>query len=78
MRRLAPKKEKPTVKKIHKLARDEISTLGHHEANCTMIVLRKDPPHRNDIQILAGKKATKYLLDDSAADMDLAVSPANA
>ena len=39
-----------------------------------MIVLRKGPLHRDGIQIPAGKKATKYLLNNSAADMDLVVS----
>ncbi len=70
-----PTPEEPTVKQIHNLARDGISKLGLHEANCAMIVLRKGLLHRDDIQILAGKKATKYLLDNSAADMDLVVSP---
>ncbi len=59
-----PTPEEPTVKQIHNLARAGISKLGHHDANCAMIVLRKSLPHRDDIQILAGKKATKYLLDN--------------
>ncbi len=57
-----PTPEEPTVKRIHNLARDGISKLGDHDANCTMIMLRKGLPHRVDIQILAGKKATKYFL----------------
>ena len=59
-----PTPEEPTVKQIHNLARNGISKIGHHDANCAMIVLRKGLPHRDDIQILAGKKATKYLLDN--------------
>jgi len=59
-----PTPEEPTVKQIHNLARVRISKLGHHDANCAIIVLGKGLSHRDDIQILAGKKATKYLLDN--------------
>ena len=50
-----PIPEEPTVARIHELARDGLSKLGHHGemgAMGAMGVLRKDLPHWDDIQIL--------------------------
>ncbi|MEO0357850.1 MAG: glutamate synthase-related protein, partial [Pseudomonadota bacterium] len=59
-----PTPEEPTVARIHELARDGLSKLGHHGEMGSMGVPRKDLPHWNDIQILPAQMARKPLLDD--------------
>ncbi|MDP5220646.1 glutamate synthase-related protein [Ruegeria sp. 2205SS24-7] len=56
--------EEPTVARIHELARDGLSKLGHHGEMGAMGVPRKDLPHWDDIQILPAQMARKPLLDD--------------
>jgi CDGSH-type Zn-finger protein len=58
-----PTPEEPTVARIHDLARDGLSKLGHHGEMGAMGVPRKDLPHWNDIQILPAQMARKPLLD---------------
>ena len=48
-----PTPEEPTVARIHALAKDGLSKLGHHGEMGAMGVPRKDLPHWDDIQILA-------------------------
>ncbi len=60
----APTPEEPTVARIHELARDGLSKLGHHGEMGSMGVPRKDLPHWDDIQILPAQMAQKPLLDD--------------
>jgi len=62
----APTPEEPTVARIHELARDGLSKLGHHGEMGSMGVPRKDLPHWDDIQILPAQMAQKPLLDDHA------------
>ncbi len=59
-----PTPEEPTVARIHELARDGLSQLGHHGEMGAMGVPRKDLPHWDDIQILPAQMARKPLLDD--------------
>jgi len=56
--------EEPTVARIHELARDGLSKLGHHGEMGSMGVPRKDLPHWDDIQILPAQMARKPLLDN--------------
>ena len=49
--------------RIHELARDWLSKLGHHGEMGAMGVPRKDLPHWDDIQILPAQMARKPLLD---------------
>ncbi len=56
--------EEPTVARIHELARDGLSKLGHHGEMGAMGVPRKDLPHWDDIQVLPAQMARKPLLDD--------------
>lgn len=63
-----PTPEEPTVARIHELARDGLSKLGHHGEMGAMGVPRKDLPHWDDIQILPAQMARKPLLDDVAVD----------
>ena len=67
--------EEPTVARIHELARDGLSKLGHHGEMGAMGVPRKDLPHWDDIQILAAQMARKPLLDDSHVGTSVVVGP---
>jgi len=49
--------EEPTVARIHALARDGLSKLGHHGEMAAMGVARKDLPLWDDIQILPAQLA---------------------
>jgi len=71
----APTPEEPTVARIHELARDGLSKLGHHGEMGSMGVPRKDLPHWDDIQILPAQMAQKPLLDDHPVATDVVIGP---
>ena len=71
----APTPEEPTVVRIHELARDGLSKLGHHGEMGSMGVPRKDLPHWDDIQILPAQMAQKPLLDDHPVATDVVIGP---
>ena len=71
----APTPEEPTVARIHELARDGLSKLGHHGEMGSMGVPRKDLPHWDDIQILPAQMAQKPLLDDHAVSTTVTIGP---
>ena len=70
-----PTPEEPTVARIHELARDGLSKLGHHGEMGAMGVPRKDLPHWDDIQILPAQMARKPLLDDMAVATSVIIGP---
>lgn len=70
-----PTPEEPTVARIHELARDGLSRLGHHGEMGAMGVPRKDLPHWDDIQILPAQMARKPLLDDAAVATTVTIGP---
>lgn len=70
-----PTPEEPTVARIHELARDGLSKLGHHGEMGSMGVPRKDLPHWDDIQILPAQMAQKPLLDDHAVATGVVIGP---
>lgn len=70
-----PTPEEPTVARIHELARDGLSKLGHHGEMGSMGVPRKDLPHWDDIQILPAQMAQKPLLDDHAVATRVVIGP---
>lgn len=70
-----PTPEEPTVARIHALARDGLSKVGHHGELGAMGVPRKDLPLWDDIQILAAQFARKPLLDDAVVGTDLIIGP---
>lgn len=70
-----PTPEEPTVARIHELARDGLSKLGHHGEMGAMGVPRKDLPHWDDIQILAAQMARKPLLDDHPVATEVVIGP---
>jgi glutamate synthase domain-containing protein 2/CDGSH-type Zn-finger protein len=65
--------EEPTVARIHELARDGLSKLGHHGEMGSMGVPRKDLPQWDDIQILPAQVARKPLLDDAPVDTSVVI-----
>lgn len=70
-----PTPEEPTVARIHALARDGLSKLGHHGEMGAMGVPRKDLPHWDDIQILPAQMARKPLLDDHPVATGTVIGP---
>lgn len=71
----APTPEEPTVARIHALAKDGLSKLGHHGEMGAMGVPRKDLPNWDDIQILPAQMARKPLLDDARVDTEVVIGP---
>ncbi len=70
-----PTPEEPTVARIHELARDGLSKLGHHGEMGSMGVPRKDLPHWDDIQVLPAQMAQKPLLDDHPVSTAVIIGP---
>jgi len=70
-----PTPEEPTVARIHELARDGLSKLGHHGEMGAMGVPRKDLPHWDDIQILPAQMARKPLLDEVGVSTSVTIGP---
>ncbi|MDJ0612703.1 MAG: glutamate synthase-related protein [Rhizobiaceae bacterium] len=70
-----PTPEEPTVARIHELAKDGLSKLGHHGEMGAMGVPRKDLPHWDDIQVLPAQMARKPLLDDAPVETSITIGP---
>ncbi len=70
-----PTVEEPNVKRIHDLARDGLSKVGHHGEMAAMGVPRSLLPRWDDIQILAAQFASKPLLDSEDVGTDLIIGP---
>ena len=70
-----PTPEEPTVARIHALAKDGLSKVGHHGEMGAMGVPRKDLPHWDDIQILAAQFARRPLMDEDAVGTELVIGP---
>ena len=70
-----PTPEEPTVARIHELACDGLSKLGHHGEMGAMGVPRKDLPHWDDIQILPAQMARKPLMDEVAVSTSVIIGP---
>ena len=70
-----PTPEEPTVARIHELARDGLTKVGHHGELDAMGVPRKDLPHWDDIQILPAQLAAKPLMDDANVSTELVIGP---
>jgi len=71
----APTPEEPTVARIHQLAREGLSKLGHHGEMVAMGVPRNDLPLWDDIQILPAQLARKPLMDDAVVDSVVTIGP---
>jgi len=70
-----PTPQEPTVVRIHEMARDGLSKVGHHGEMGAMGVPRKDLPHWDDIQILPAQFAHRPLMDDAHVATELVIGP---
>ncbi len=70
-----PTPEEPTVARIHELARNGLTKLGHDGEMGAMGVPRKDLPLWNDIQILPAQLARQPLLDDHPVETSVVIGP---
>lgn len=70
-----PTPEEPTVARIHALAKDGLSKLGHHGEMGSMGIPRKDLPHWDDIQILPAQMARQPLLDNVNVATSVTIGP---
>lgn len=67
--------EEPTVELIHQLAREGLSTLGHHGPITSMGVPRHQLPLWDDLQIMVAQMATKPLMEDTEVSTELVIGP---
>lgn len=67
--------EEPTLAFIHQLAREGLSSLGHHGPMTAMGVPRHTLPHWDDLQIMAAQMATQPLLEDTTVATELVIGP---
>lgn len=67
--------EEPTVELIHQLAREGLSTLGHHGPMTSMGVPRHLLPHWDDLQIMTAQMANKPLMEDVTVGTELIIGP---
>nr|WP_086940837.1 glutamate synthase-related protein [Thaumasiovibrio occultus] len=67
--------EEPTVEFIHQLAREGLSSLGHHGPMTSMGVPRHLLPHWDDLQLMVAQMANKPLMDDTPVDTQLVIGP---
>ncbi len=68
-------REEPTLEFIHQLAREGLSTLGHHGPMTSMGVPRHALPHWDDLQIMVAQMATRPLMEDVPVGTELVVGP---
>jgi len=67
--------EEPTVTFIQQLAKEGLSTVGHHGPMTSMGVPRHQLPHWDDIQVMAAQMATKPLMEDHVVGTELVIGP---
>ncbi|MCG8670620.1 MAG: glutamate synthase-related protein, partial [Pseudomonadales bacterium] len=70
-----PTPEEPTVAFIHQLAKDGLSSMGHHGPMTSMGIPRKDLPQWDDIQIMTAQMARKPLMEDEPVATELVIGP---
>jgi len=67
--------EEPTVAFIHQLAREGLSSIGHHGPMTSMGVPRHELPHWDDLQIMVAQMASKPLMEDISVGTELIIGP---
>lgn len=70
-----PTPEEPTVAFIHQLAREGLSSLGHHGPMAAMGVPRKDLPDWDDLQVMVAQMARQPLMEDVPVGTELVIGP---
>lgn len=68
-------KEEPTVEFIHQLAREGLSTFGHHGPMTAMGVPRHQLPHWDDLQVMVAQMASKPLMENAKVNTELVIGP---
>ncbi len=68
-------KEEPTVEFIHQLAKEGLTTMGHHGPMTSMGVPRHELPHWDDLQLMVAQMATKPLMENQAVATELVIGP---
>lgn len=68
-------KEEPTIEFIHQLAKDGLSTMGHHGPMTSMGVPRYQLPHWDELQIMVAQMATKPLMEDHPIATKVVIGP---
>lgn len=68
-------KEEPTVEFIHQLAREGLTTFGHHGPMTSMGVPRHELPRWDDLQIMVAQLATKPLMEEAIVATELVIGP---
>ena len=67
--------EEPTVEQIHQLAKEGLSSVGHHGPMAAMGVPRNQLPDWNDLQIMVAQLASKPLMEDADVGTGLIIGP---
>jgi len=67
--------EEPTVEFIHQLAKDGLSSFGHHGPMTSMGVPRHQLPHWDELQVMVAQMATKPLMEDADVGTELVIGP---
>ncbi len=67
--------EEPTVEFIHQLAKEGLTSMGHHGPMVSMGVPRSELPHWDDLQIMVAQMATKPLMEDASVATQLVIGP---
>lgn len=67
--------EEPTVEFIHQLAKEGLSSFGHHGPMTSMGVPRHQLPHWDELQIMVAQMATKPLMEDADVGTELVIGP---
>jgi glutamate synthase domain-containing protein 2 len=67
--------EEPTVEFIHQLAREGLSSMGHHGPMTSMGVPRHLLPHWDDLQLMVAQMAVKPLQEDIPVSTELIIGP---
>ncbi len=67
--------EEPTVEFIHQLAKEGLSSLGHHGKMSSMGVPRYKLPHWDELQIMAAQMANKPLVETQIVATELIIGP---
>lgn len=68
-------KEEPTIEFIHQLAKEGLTTMGHHGPMTSMGVPRHELPHWDDLQLMVAQMATKPLMEDHPVTTELVIGP---
>ncbi|HHN73103.1 MAG TPA: glutamate synthase, partial [Thermopetrobacter sp.] len=70
-----PTPSEPTLALVHRLARDDLSDIGHHGETASMGVPRPELPRWEDILVLPAQLACRPLADDAPVETRAVIGP---